>query len=302
MAWGTIGQTSIGVKWNATTDNVGVVGYRIYRDGVQVGTTTGTSYTVSGLTCGKSYSIGLTAVDAAGNQSNRAEATGTTSTAACTTAPAPTPTPTTGLVGAWGFNEASGATAGDASGAGNLATLSGATRTASGKFGGAVSFDGIDDFVTVPDAAKLDLSTGMTLEAWVYPTQVTGYHSVLFKENMAARRPSYALYASNGNSRPTTEVSSGSSLATLPGSQLIPANTWSHIAATFDGANLRVYRNGVLIGTRALAGALVTSGDPLKLGGNRVWSEWFKGRIDEVRVWNAARSAAQIQADMNAPV
>ena len=47
--------TSISQKWNPSTDNVGVTGYRLYLDGVQKGTTTNTNYTYSGLTCGKSY-------------------------------------------------------------------------------------------------------------------------------------------------------------------------------------------------------------------------------------------------------
>jgi chitodextrinase len=93
MAWTGTSQTTIGLRWNASTDNRGVVGYRIYRDNVAIGTTTNLSYTVSGLTCGTSYTIGLTAYDAAGNESIRAEATGTTSTQACTPTPTPTPTP-----------------------------------------------------------------------------------------------------------------------------------------------------------------------------------------------------------------
>jgi hypothetical protein len=65
---------------------------------------------------------------------------------------------------------------------------------------------------------------------------------------------------------------------------------------------MRVYANGVLTGSKTLSGGLVNTSDPLKLGGNAVWPEWFQGRIDEVRVWNAARSAAQITADMNAAI
>ena len=83
MAWTTTTKTSLGLRWNASTDNVGVTGYRLYRNGTLAGTTTGTTYTVSGLTCGTSYTIGLTAVDAAGNESYRPEATGTTRTSAC---------------------------------------------------------------------------------------------------------------------------------------------------------------------------------------------------------------------------
>ena len=87
-------QTAIGVRWDPSSDNVGVAGYRLYRNGTLVATTTGTTYSVGGLACGTSYAIGLAAIDAAGNESNRAEATGTRSTAACDPVPTPTPSPT----------------------------------------------------------------------------------------------------------------------------------------------------------------------------------------------------------------
>ena len=62
-------QTSITLGWNASTDNVGVTGYGVYSGGVRVGTTASRSYTVSGLTCGTSYALGVDAYDAANNRS-----------------------------------------------------------------------------------------------------------------------------------------------------------------------------------------------------------------------------------------
>ncbi len=93
MAWTGITPTSISVGWNAATDNVGVTGYRLYRDGVLATTTTALSHTFEGLTCGTRYTIAIEAIDAAGNASNRAEATGATSTQACVSAPADTQAP-----------------------------------------------------------------------------------------------------------------------------------------------------------------------------------------------------------------
>jgi len=52
--------------------------------------------------------------------------------------------------------------------------LNGPARIVTGKFGAALSFDGINDWVTVPDSPSLDLTTGMTLDAWIYPTTSTG--------------------------------------------------------------------------------------------------------------------------------
>ena len=96
MAFGATTQTSIALAWNASTDNVGVAGYRVYRDGQSVGTTTNRSYTFSGLTCGTTYSLGIEAYDVAGNVSSRAQATGSASTAACDPDPDPDPDPEPG--------------------------------------------------------------------------------------------------------------------------------------------------------------------------------------------------------------
>ena len=59
-----------------------------------------------------------------------------------------------------------------------------------------------------------------------------------------------------------------------------------------------MYVNGVQTGTQAQTGALRTSTQPLRFGGNAVWREWFRGRLDEIRIYNRALTAAQIQADM----
>src|SRR5258706_12246606 len=87
-----------------------------------------------------------------------------------------------GLVAAYAFNEGAGTTVTDISGNGNTGTISGATWTTSGKFGNALLFDGSSARVTVPNATSLRLTTGMTLEAWVYPTVApTGWRAVVDK-------------------------------------------------------------------------------------------------------------------------
>ncbi len=91
LATSAIGQTSVALSWSASTDDVGVTGYRVFRDGSQVGTPSATSFSFTGLTCGTTYTLGVAAVDAAGNVSGIA--TSNVATAACpdTTAPS-TPT------------------------------------------------------------------------------------------------------------------------------------------------------------------------------------------------------------------
>ena len=56
------------------------------------------------------------------------------------------------------------------------------------------------------------------------------------------------------------------------------------------------------VGTKAQAGPLVTSTQPLRFGGDNLWPEWFKGSLDEIRVYDHALTAAEIQGDMSRPV
>ncbi len=74
-------QTSIALSWNASTDNLAVVGYGLYANGTKVGTTTAASGAIPGLTCGTSYTVGVDAYDAAGNRSD--QATAVVATGAC---------------------------------------------------------------------------------------------------------------------------------------------------------------------------------------------------------------------------
>jgi hypothetical protein len=211
------------------------------------------------------------------------------------------PPASSNLVAAWGFDETSGTTAADASGRNNVGTLSGPAWTTAGKFGGALSFDGINDWVTVADADVLDLTTAMTIEAWVRPSALGSlWRTVMLKEQ--PKSLIYALYAGDNRGRPVADVFTnvdrdvGGSTASTP-------NTWTHLAATYDGANLRLYVNGVQNASRAVTGAIRVSTGALRFGGNSSWNdEWFAGQIDEARIYNRALSAAEIQADMTRPV
>ena len=159
-----------------------------------------------------------------------------------------------------------------------------------------------NDWVTVNDASDLDFTTGMTLEAWVYPTTSGGgsWRNLLIKERAGGEV--YNLYANADTNAPIIYVvpsAPPNQPLDARGSASLPLNTWSHLAATYDGATLRLYINGTQRATRAVTGPILTSANPLKLGGNAVWGEFFAGRLDEVRVYDRALTQAQIQGDMN---
>jgi hypothetical protein len=213
------------------------------------------------------------------------------------------PPPAAGIVLALGFNESAGSTvASDASGRGHNGSVLEA-QFVPGRFGNALSFDGVNDWVTVADAAALDLSSAMTLEAWVKPTSVAGWRTVLLKEG--AGNMAYEMYANNPDvSRPAAYfTTAGGTLRAATGTSVLPANAWTHLAVTYDGTNMRLYVNGVLVRDVLRAGTIMATTGPLHIGGNQVWGgEFFAGLIDEVRIYNRALSAAEIGADMTTPI
>ncbi len=202
-----------------------------------------------------------------------------------------------GLVAAYGFDEGAGTSVKDASGTANNGTTNAAWTT--GHTGGALSFNGSSSSVTIPDSASLDLSGGMTLEAWVKPATTSGWRTVLFKEKAGGMV--YSLYASQSTGVPVGQVNMGGERNAL-GAAKLPLGVWSHLAATYDGSVVRLYVNGSPAGTMSVAGSIPASNGPLRIGGNSVWGEWFSGALDDVRVYNRALSQAEVQGDMQTPV
>ena len=86
------------------------------------------------------------------------------------------------------------------------------------------------------------------------------------------------------------------------GTSALPLNVWSHLAATFDGSTLRLFVNAVQVASRPVLAQIATSTGALTIGGDALYGQYFAGRIDEVRVYETALSASQLQTDMNTPV
>lgn len=205
-------------------------------------------------------------------------------------------------IAAYNFNEGSGTTLNDVSGNGLSGQVSGASWSTAGKNGGALSFDGVNDWVTVADANKLDLTTGMTMEAWVKPTTLpTGWKSVILKERTGDHV--YALHVNTGVNRPAGEINRTSGFADVRGKAKVATGAWTHLTTTYDGTTLKMFVNGVQVSSKAASGSIITSTGALRFGGNGVWNdEFFNGLIDDIRIYNVALTQSEIQSDMNTPV
>jgi hypothetical protein len=239
----------------------------------------------SGLATG-SHTVSVRATDAAGN---------TDATPATATWTIMTQRTSVGLVAAYGFSDTTGTTVKDISGHNLTGVRSGATSTTAGKFGRGLSFDGVNDSVSIPDSTLLDLTKGMTLEAWVLPSTTSGWRAAIAKEKTGGTV--YGLFGSSDTGKPSASVFTTSALRTS-GPTALSTTAWSHLAVTYNGTTLIVYVNGVAVASRAVTGSLQASSGVLRLGGASTVGQWFKGKMDEVRIYDKANSAAQIKSDM----
>ena len=138
----------------------------------------------------------------------------------------------------------------------------------------------------------------MTLEAWLYPQALSAWRTVMLKEQPGGL--TYSIYIDNTSRAAGWVHVNGEAGATAPSA--LALNTWTHVAVTYNGSALRLFINGAQVASQNLTGAMVTSTGALRIGGNSVWGEYFKGRIDEVRIYNRALTQAEVGADMNTAV
>ena len=207
-----------------------------------------------------------------------------------------------GLRAGYNFNDGAGTSVSDASGnALTGAIAGGATWTTPGRFGGALTFDGIDDHVTVGPSPLLNLTTG-TVEAWVRLDTLGRWHGVVAKGN-ANSDPShnYAIEITDGN-LVTCVIGNGTSSNGVTSTTQIAAQQFYHLACTWDGSQLRLYINGALNRSVGQTIAPAANSSPVFIGQYGGHVDRFDGVIDEVRIYDVALTQAQIQSDMTTPV
>ena len=144
----------------------------------------------------------------------------------------------------------------------------------------------------------------MTLEAWVRPTTADSTWRTVVTKETSGNLTYWALleFRLGAARRDLDYRQSVHPNSITRGSGASSRYAWQHLATTYDGALLRLYVNGGLVSSTPVAGAMANSSGALKIGGNAIWQEWFSGRIDDLRVYNRALSAGELQTDMNTAV
>ena len=163
----------------------------------------------------------------------------------------------------------------------------------------ALNFNGSTQYVQAPDNSAFDLTGAFTIQAWIKPTDVSGYRMIVAKEN------SFLLYITNGVFTISADGPNNTWAVTLNNVPAV-ANEWHHVAVVraASAANYTFYLDGVSVYAGALDAvgtvSLTNSSDAFTIGGRSGLSDQrFVGAIDNVAGFSSARSAANILADMN---
>ena len=214
---------------------------------------------------------------------------------------------TNGLVGYWTFDgpDLSFVTnlATDVSGNGNHGRLTNMSTTSApviGRLGQALDFDGVNDQVVIPDSSPLDVNT-MTLSAWVKPTTPANSNYVMIaKWQSVASSKSYFFILHPSTRTVNVSLTTNCSTQTnFTSNSTIPLDTWTHVAATYDGSQVVFWVNGVADGQTSFSGTICSAGSHVSIGHNpdsgAGSSQFLNGSIDEVRIYNRALSAAEIK-------
>ncbi|MDO8742560.1 MAG: Ig-like domain-containing protein, partial [bacterium] len=297
-----ISTTQINLSWSASTDNVGVTGYKIYRNGTQIATTAGTTYSNTSLTPSTAYSYTISAYDASGNTSVQSASVSATTQA--------TPVVSTTPVGSWTFDttDLTTTTAIDRSGLNNTLSLTSTPARITGKVNQALSFDGLASTASCTDAScggttKLDMGTSnWTVSAWV-KTTATG--NIVTKSGFicGGNPDGWTVYISGTGTLQVGLNDSAAGCVFSPSDGAIINNgSWHHVTAVFNRAgNLVRYVDGVQTGTQtsiaSLSGVSIDSAAEFRIGSRDATGDsgFLNGAIDEVKVYPRALSLSEIQ-------
>ncbi|MGO8697805.1 MAG: LamG-like jellyroll fold domain-containing protein [Limisphaerales bacterium] len=234
------------------------------------------SSTISGLTCGITYHYSTYAVNSFGTSTYPADSTFT---------------PPCALLGWWKFDDGSGTTALDSSGNGYNGTVYGTAPVwTTGQIGGALSFDGTDNYVDAGNNVDIN-GNQMTISVWVdtannVPDTYIGNMRWTGVSGYALNFNTGVFYWGNG----TSQQRWNTGITT-------PNNTWTLITVVMANSTLYYYENGALATStpETISGNVGTGVATLKIGRDPVNSQYFfSGSLDDVQIYNQALSAGQI--------
>jgi MSHA biogenesis protein MshQ len=158
-------------------------------------------------------------------------------------------------------------------------------------------FDGTNDYLQRADHTSLDITSRLTMMAWIRPAAYAASGNL---KNILSKDTNYEIHL-NSAGQVNWWWQSGGATRELTTAVSVPLNQWSHIAATYEAGVQRIYINGVVRASGTFSGNLNTNNLPLQIGQDQgLAGRFWNGYIDEVQVYDRVLSGAQITAAMNA--
>jgi hypothetical protein len=204
-----------------------------------------------------------------------------------------------GLAAAYNFDEGRGITASDSSGNGNTGTLVNTPTWTTGKFGNALFFNGVNQYVRVANSSSLNIIGDITITAWVKGLNTTYENPIVAKHNGSASWD-YDFYIYKGA---MWFWADGQSQVVVKASvTFLDTTKWHHVAVTRNNGTVTFYLDGNPAGSRSMQGKFKTNASTVDIGCDSATCNTpdglLRGSIDAVRIYNRALSASQIQTDM----
>ena len=183
----------------------------------------------------------------------------------------------------------------DLSGNRNFGDSGGSGVLYSSANGGSLSFDGSDEYVTIPGGGSLNISNTLTAMVWVY--YISGNGRIFQKDGPPYTR-CWEIGGYGGQFRMEMWHSNGT--GTIGHGNSLAVNGWTHLALTFDGTDIKMYQNSSLVSTVNFPGDIRTDANtPIILGG--YWDgEYLNGRVSGSQIYNRALTAAEVSQNFNA--
>lgn len=307
LAAANVLDTQLDLTWNPATDNIAVMGYNLYSGSELVTYTTGTSWQFTGLSPVTPYSFRVEAVDLAGNRSAPSDVLQVV-TQDVIQVP---------LIARYEMepNAQNGTLLEDTGGLGLSGAITAPAAFVDGREGGgkALSLTGADQ-AKVANTGLLDkISNEMTISAWIKPQDLNSFQPIVSKRDANWKGTTFYLGLEGNKLRYGYDYGEKWNVWSFT-SPAIQAGQWFHVAVTFEeGAGVKFYVNGILAGSvsasAAFPGALPNDVDML------IGTEWhydssiramikygYRGLLDSLRIYGAALTYDQIQADKNGTI
>lgn len=213
---------------------------------------------------------------------------------------------TSGLVGYWKLDEGTGPTTADSSGNSNIGTWAGTgSHWLAGKFSNSGNFNGIDDYVNIPDpgtSSVFDLTYQGTLSLWIKLNAYGALKGFVGKYSSTAWLNTKFGIVERGDWAGVDTIqgviSDGVNYDTIISSPL-SLSQWHHIVYTFDGSNLKLYKNGTIDKQQVQYHTPSVDDDPIRIGTWGGSAGSMNGQIDDVRIYNRALSASEVSTLYN---